>query len=91
MGILGGVVGSLMTLPSEPERVEAFFKRIYTPIGAEDRLKLRLDEVVPAKRRLLTAGGLFIVKPSAQSIAGFLITLAICLACVAVMVALLKL
>jgi hypothetical protein len=44
---------------------------------------------VPQSRRLLTAGGLFIVKPSRQSWAGFLITLGICLACVLVMVALL--
>ena len=91
MGVLGGVTGSLLTAPSPPERVEEFFKRIYTPIGAEDRLKLSLDEVVPAENRLTTAGGLFIVRPSLQSVVGFVITLAICLACVAVMMALLKL
>jgi len=91
IGVLAGVTGSLVTAPSHRESVEDFFKRIYTPIGAEDRLKLSLDEVVPAEKRLLTAGGLFLVKPSAQSVVGFVITLAICLACVAVMVALLKL
>ena len=90
IGVLGGVTGSLVTAPSARERVDDFFKRIYTPIGAEDRLSLSLDEVVPAEKRLLTAGGLFIVKPSAQSLVGFVITLAICLACVAVMVALLR-
>ena len=90
-GVLAGVIGSLVTAPSARERVDDFFKRIYTPIGAEDRLKLSLDEVVPPEKRLLTAGGLFIVKPSAQSVVGFAITLAICLACVAVMVALLRL
>jgi len=91
IGVLAGVAGSLVTAAPGREMVEDFFKRIYTPIGAEDRFKLSLDEVVPPEKRLLTAGGLFIVKPSAQSAVGFVITLAICLACVAVMVALLRL
>ncbi|GAG25874.1 unnamed protein product, partial [marine sediment metagenome] len=38
----------------------------------------------------LTAGGLFIVKPSRQSWVGFVVTLGICLACVVVMLAILK-
>jgi Na+/proline symporter len=89
-GLVGGVFGSLLTKPPRREVIEEFFKRIYTPIGAEDRLKLSLDEAVPASQRLVTAGGLFIVKPSAQSVIGFLVTLAICLGCVGVMVALLR-
>lgn len=90
-GILGGVVGSLLTAPPRPEIVEDFFKRIYTPIGQEDRLTLPLAEVVPERQRLITAGGLLIVKPNKQSVVGFLVTLAICLACVGAMVTLLQL
>ncbi len=90
-GVAGGVVGSLLTRAPSPEIVDDFYTRIYTPIGREDDLKLPLDRAVPEDRRLITAGGLFIVKPSAQSTIGFLITLAICLACVAVMYALLRL
>ena len=65
--------------------IEKFFKKIYTPIGKEERLDLPLDEAVPKEKRLLTAGGLFLVKPSRQSWVGFVVTLGICLACVLVM------
>ena len=90
VGLLGGIIGSLVTRPPEPERIEAFFRKIHTPIGAEDKLAWPLDRVVPPDRRLLTAGGLFLVKPSRQSWVGFVVTLAICCACVAVMLALLS-
>jgi len=84
-GILAGVVGSLVTRPPDTERVERFFARIYTPVGREDRLERPLSEAVPHADRLLTAGGLFLVKPSRQSWVGFVVILAICLACLAVM------
>lgn len=84
-GVLGGIVGSLLTRPPSAERIEQFFKKIYVPIGREKDLELSLDEAVPASNRWLTAGGLFIVKPSRQSWIGFGVTLAICLACVLVM------
>jgi len=90
-GLLGGITGSLLTRPAKPEIIDDFYKRIYTPIGREDRLSLPLDQAVPPQRRLLTAGGLFLVKPSAQSIWGLLITLGVCLACVAAMLILLNL
>jgi len=89
-GFVFGIVGSLLTAPPDGERVEKFFRKIHTPIGQEDKLDLPLGEAVPADRRLLTAGGLFIVKPSRQSWVGFVVTLAICCACVAVMLALLS-
>jgi Na+/proline symporter len=89
-GILGGVVGSLLTRPPETERIEEFFKRIYVPIGQESKLELSLAEVVPPQRRLLTFAGLFIVKPSRQSWVGFTVTLAICLAAVGFMYAILR-
>ncbi|MHC4117693.1 MAG: sodium:solute symporter family protein [Planctomycetota bacterium] len=89
-GVLGGVVGSLLTRPPSTETIEKFFKKIYVPIGAEDKLELPLDEAVPPSQRLTTAGGLFLVKPSRQSWVGFVITLGICIACVLVMLALLK-
>ena len=88
-GILGGIVGSLVTRPPKREVIEEFFGKIYTPIGQEDKLGLPLDQAVPPEKRLLTCGGLFIVKPSRQSWVGFLLTLAICLACVGAMWALL--
>jgi len=84
-GVVFGVVGSLLSRPPDTERVERFFTRIYTPVGQEDRLELPLAEAVPKADRLLTAGGLFLVKPSRQSSVGFLVTLAICLACLAAM------
>ena len=88
-GALGGLIGSLLTRAPRPERIDPFFKKIYTPIGQEDRLALPLDEVVPPSARLLTAGGLFLVKPSRQSWLGFLVALAICLVLVGAMVLLL--
>jgi len=89
-GVMGAVAGSLLTKPPSTEVIENFFKKIYVPIGQEDKLKLSLDEAVPASQRWVTAGGLFIVKPSRQSWIGFVITLGICIACVLVMLALLK-
>ena len=90
VGILAGVIGSLVTKPPRRETIEKFFTKIYVPIGQEEKLELPLDEVVPQSRRWLTAGGLFIVKPSRQSWVGFVITLGICLACILVMLAILK-
>ncbi|MCH8120544.1 MAG: sodium:solute symporter family protein [Planctomycetes bacterium] len=90
VGILAGVIGSLVTKPPRRETIEKFFVKIYVPIGQEEKLELPLDEVVPPSRRWLTAGGLFIVKPSRQSWVGFVITLGICLACILVMLAILK-
>lgn len=88
-GIVFGIVGSLLTAPPDPETVARFFTKIYTPIGAEDQLDKSLDEAVPAEQRLFTAGGLFVVKPSRQSVIGFLLTVAACVACIAVMAILL--
>jgi len=84
------LLSSLVTKPPKREKIEKFFTKIYVPIGQEEKLELPLDEAVPKSSRWSTAGGLFIVKPSRQSWVGFLITLAICLACVVVMLAILK-
>jgi Na+/proline symporter len=89
-GIFSGVLGSLLTRPPKSDMIEKFFKKIYTPIGREERLDLPFDEAVPKEKRLLTAGGLFLVKPSRQSWVGFVVTLGICLACVLIMVLILK-
>ena len=90
VGVLAGVIGSLVTKPPDRETIEKFFTKIYIPIGQEDKLTLPLDEAIPQSKRLLTGSGLFIVKPSRQSWIGFVITLGICLACVLVMLAILK-
>jgi len=90
VGVLAGVIGSLVTRPPKRETIEKFFRKIYVPIGQEKKLDLSLDEAVPQSKRWLTAGGLFIIKPSRQSWVGFLVTLGICLACVLVMLAILK-
>ena len=90
VGVLAGVIGSLLTKPPNRETIEKFFTKIYVPIGQEDKLALPLDEAVPRQKRLLTGSGLFIVKPSRQSWVGFAITLGICLACVLVMLVILK-
>ncbi len=90
-GLLGGVVGSLITKPPKAEQIGKFFTKIYVPIGQEEKLDLPLDEVVPQAKRWLTTGGLFIVKPSRQSWVGFLVALGICLTCILVMLAILNL
>ncbi len=89
-GILFGIYGSLMTPPPDEKALEPFFKRIYTPIGEEDKLNLPFDEAVPPHKRWLTKGDLLIMKPSRQSWIGFLVALAICLLCVWFMVWLLN-
>ena len=90
VGVLAGVIGSLITKPPRHETIEKFFTKIYVPIGRDDKLELPLDEAVPASNRWLTAGGLFVVKPSRQSWVGFVVTLGICMACVLVMLLILK-
>jgi Na+/proline symporter len=85
VGVLAGIIGSLITRPPDRETVEKFFTKIYVPISQEDKLALPLDEAVPQNKRLVTAGGLFIVRPSRQSWIGLVVTLGICLACVFVM------
>lgn len=89
-GIISGVIGSLITKPPNRDTIEKFFTKIYVPIGQEDKLALPLDEAVPENKRLFTGGGLFLVKPSRQSWIGLVVTLGICLACVLVMLAILK-
>jgi len=89
VGVLAGVIGSLITKPPRREDIERFFTKIYVPIGQDERLELPLDEVVPASNRLTTAGGLFVVKPSRQSWVGFVVATVICLACVLAMLAIL--
>jgi Na+/proline symporter len=91
LGLIGGILGSVLSKTPSAEQIEQFFKRIYVPIGQEEKLDRSLDEVIPPSRRLLTAGGLFLVKPSRESAVGFAITLAICVACVLVMWGLLSL
>ncbi|MBN1804445.1 MAG: sodium:solute symporter family protein [Sedimentisphaerales bacterium] len=90
VGILAGVTGSLLTKPPSRQTIEKFFTKIYTPIGQEDKLALPLDQAVPKHKRLFTGGGLFLVKPSRQSWIGLLITFGICLACVLVMLLILR-
>ena len=90
VGFLGAVVGTYLTRPPSPETIEQFFKRIYVPIGQEEKLQRPLDEVVPPGQRLLTAGGLFLVKPSRESWVGFVVTLAICLAMIWLMYAIIN-
>jgi len=90
VGVIAGVIASLLTKPPKTEVIEKFFKKIYVPIGAEKDLERPLHEAVPASKRWFTGGGLFIVKPSRQSWVGFIVTLAICLACVLVMLAILR-
>jgi hypothetical protein len=89
-GVLAGVIGSLITRPPRRETIEKFFTKIYVPIGQEHKLELPMEEAVPQSSRWFTAGGLFIVKPSRQSMVGFIVTLGICLACVLVMLVILR-
>ena len=92
-GVTGCVIGSLagdavrhlLSRPGDTAHVEEFLKRIYTPIGQESMLERPLDEVVPPSRRLITAGGLFIVKPTRQTWLGFTLYMAMCVACVVIL------
>jgi Na+/proline symporter len=47
VGILAGVIGSLVTKPPKRETIEKFFTKIYVPIGQEEKLELSLEEAVP--------------------------------------------
>lgn len=89
-GITGCVLGSLVTRPPDPERVDLFLKRIYTPIGREAMLERSLDEIVPPSERIITFGGLFIVKPTRQTWVGFSFFLVMSVACVFTLVAVLR-
>jgi Na+/proline symporter len=84
-GVIGGVVGSLLTRPPAAERVDPIFRAMHVPVGEEEKLDLPLDEAVPPSMRWTTAGGLFLVRPSRQSWLGFLAILGICVACVVTM------
>jgi len=88
-GVLGGIAGSLLTARPDRAKTDAFYRKIHTPIGQEDKLELSFDEAVPESQRILTAGGLFIVKPTTQSWGGFLLFLGACAACVLCMALLL--
>jgi Na+/proline symporter len=90
-GVMGGVIGSLLTPPPDKARTDAFFRKIHTPIGEEHKLALPLDEAVPKAQRLLDTGGFFVVKPTTQDWGGFVIFLGACVACVLVMLGLLAL
>jgi hypothetical protein len=89
-GVLGGIVGSLLTRPPDPAVIDRFFTKIYTPIGQEDRLSQTLEQAVPPDQRWITWGGLWIVKPSRQSWVGFLVFLGLCIGCVVTMLALVR-
>jgi Na+/proline symporter len=91
VGVLAGVVASLVTHPPKREVIEKFFTKIYIPIGQDKKLELPLEEAIPQSKRWFTTGGLFIVKPSRQSWVGFVVALGICLACVLFMLAVLNL
>ncbi len=84
-GVVFGIAGSLLSAPPGREVIERFFRKIYVPIGQEEKLALPLDEAVPPERRWLTAGGLFLVKPSTQSWVGFVVTSGICVVLVGAM------
>jgi Na+/proline symporter len=90
VGVLAGVAGSLLTRPPKREVIEKFFTKIYIPIGQDNKLELPLEKAIPQSKRLITTGGLFIVKPSRQSWVGFLVALGICIACVLFMLAILN-
>ena len=81
-GITGSILGSLLTQPPDRKRVDLFLKRIYTKIGQEEQLEWDLDQVIPQENRLLTWGGLFIVKPTRQTYLGFTFYMALCIGCV---------
>jgi len=89
-GVTGGILGSLLTQPPPVDQVDRFFTKIYVPIGAEENLVRPLAEVVPPDRRLVTAAGLFLVRPSRQSWVGFLVTMGLCLGAVIFMLLLLR-
>lgn len=84
-GIVAGIIGSLVTSPPDEGQMEKFYRKIYTPIGEEEKLELPLNEVVPASKRMFSAGGLFIVKPSRESWVGFVLIWIACAVCVMTM------
>jgi Na+/proline symporter len=88
-GIVGGIIGSMVTPAPDKKKTEDFYKKICTPIGQEERLALPFDEAVSSSDLLTTAGGLFLMKPSRQTWLGFVIFFAVCIALVSFMARLL--
>lgn len=82
-GLAGGIIGSLLSSKPDSAKINKFFVRINTPIGQEQKLGLKLNEVMPEKKVLISKGGWFITKPNRQSWLGFLIALLFCVLCVA--------
>ncbi len=77
VGIVSGCLASVFTQPINQTITDRFFVRIHTPIGAEEKLELPLDEAIPTRERLFDSFGLFLVKPDRQSWVGFLVAAAI--------------
>jgi Na+/proline symporter len=72
-GILAGVVVSFLTPPPSKEHGEDYYVRLYTRIGDEERLEKPLDEAIPRDQRLIDVGGIFLPKPSRETLNGFLV------------------
>lgn len=89
-GMVAGIIGSLVTSPPDEGQMEKFYRKIYTPIGEEEKLLLPLEEAVPESKRMVSAGGLFLVKPSRESWVGFILIWVACAACVMTMYYLIK-
>lgn len=76
-GVISGIIASLISKPLPQSITDAFFVKIHTPIGHEDRLLLPLQEAIPKQNRLVDCCGLLILKPSRESWLGFLIAVLI--------------
>ncbi|UCH36298.1 MAG: sodium:solute symporter family protein [Armatimonadota bacterium] len=73
VGILAGIVVSLVTPAPNRASLDRFFTKIHTPIGHDDKLGLSFDEAVPPHARLIDAAGILVCKPSRQSWLGFVV------------------
>ena len=75
VGLLAGVIASLVTRPISPERLDQFYALTRTPVQEGEVLEMPCElpvGVEPAERRmLLKAGGLEIPLPSRTAFAGF--------------------
>ena len=76
-GLLGGVVGSLMTKPKDKKELDDFYALLRTPVQPEEQpvVPCRLPEgvVAPPRRVFLPNSSLELPIPSTRAVAGFLI------------------
>ena len=77
-GFVLGIVVSLLTRPRSEEKLRQFYELVRTPVNTaegqpDEPCTIPAGVAVPAKRLMLQAGGLEILRPSASAVIGFVV------------------